>query len=276
MKSNSFPKGDFILKIAVSDFDGTLFFHQNDTIPQINIEAVKKWRSVGNIFCICTGRDMRSLMYEMNRHRMEYDFIICNNGGTLFDKNLNIVKSFPLDRQMLLKLVHSDIAADSWHIMYSAVDKMRTTINSDKSQLLKYFNSVKYKNQEIIKIVSIEEALAEMEPVQISLAYENEQIAEKYAQRIETEFNDAFSANLNLNCIDVCRKNITKASGVKELLKLNPAWQNAEVLTIGDAQNDVPMIEEFNGYSLNSATEHAKQHAARLYNSVGEMLLKNL
>lgn len=264
------------MKIAVSDFDGTLFFHQNDTIPQINIEAVKKWRSVGNIFCICTGRDMRSLMYEMNRYRMEYDFIICNNGGTLFDKNLNIVKSFPLDRQMLLKLVHSDIAADSWHIMYSAVDKMRTTINSDKSQLLKYFNSVKYKNQEIIKIVSIEEALAEMEPVQISLAYENEQIAEKYAQRIETEFNDAFSANLNLNCIDVCRKNITKASGVKELLKLNPAWQNAEVLTIGDAQNDVPMIEEFNGYSLNSATEHAKQHAAKLYNSVGEMLLKNL
>ena len=137
------------MKIAVSDFDGTLFFHQNDTIPQINIEAVKKWRSVGNIFCICTGRDMRSLMYEMNRHRMEYDFIICNNGGTLFDKNLNIVKSFPLDRQMLLKLVHSDIAADSWHIMYSAVDKMRTTINSNKSQLLKYFNSVKYKNQEI-------------------------------------------------------------------------------------------------------------------------------
>ena len=115
-----------------------------------------------------------------------------------------------------------------------------------------------------------------MEPVQISLAYENEQLAEKYAQRIETEFNDAFSANLNLNCIDVCRKNITKASGVKELLKLNPAWQNAEVLTIGDAQNDVPMIEEFNGYSLNSATEHAKQHAAKLYNSVGEMLLKNL
>lgn len=264
------------MKIAVSDFDGTLFFHQNDTIPQINIEAVKKWRSVGNIFCICTGRDMRSLMYEMNRHHLEYDFIICNNGGTLFDKKLNIAKSFPLDKQMLLKLVHSDIAANSWHIMYSSIDKMRTTINSDKSQLLKYFNSVKYKNQEIIKIVSIEEALAEMEPVQISLAYENEQIAEKYALRIETEFNGAFSANLNLNCIDVCRQNITKASGVKELLKLNPAWQYAEVLTIGDAQNDVPMIEEFNGYSLTSATEHAKQYAAKLYNSAGEMLLENL
>ena len=46
-----------------------------------------------------------------------------------------------------------------------------------------------------------------------------------YAKRIESEFNDAFSANLNLNCIDVCQKNITKASGIKELLKLHPDWQ---------------------------------------------------
>lgn len=264
------------MKIAVSDFDGTLFFHQNDTIPQINIEAVKKWRNANNIFCLCTGRDMRSLMYEINRHDLEYDFIICNNGGTLFDKNLNIVKSFPLNHEMFIKLVHSDIATNSWHIMYSSVDKMRTTINSDKSQLLKYFNSIKYQNQEIIKIISVEQAISEIKPVQISLAYENEQIAEKYAQRIETEFDNAFSANLNLNCIDVCQKNITKASGIKELLKLHPNWQNAEILTIGDAQNDIPMIKAFHGFSLNSATKYAKQYAYKLYDSVGEMLLQNL
>lgn len=264
------------MKIAVSDFDGTLFFHQEETVPRINIEAVKKWRSAGNIFAFCSGRDVRSLMYEVKNHDLEYDFIICNNGGTLFDKDLNIVKSFPLDKAMLTKLVYSDIASNSWHIMYSSVDKMRTTINSDKSQLLKYFNSLKYKNQEIIKTSTIEQALSEMEPVQISLAYENDKVAAKYAERIENEFNNAFSANLNLNCIDVCKKNITKASGIKELLKIHPQWQNSEILTIGDAQNDIPMIEEFHGFSLNSATEYAKQHARKLYDSVGEMLLENL
>ena len=28
------------MKIAFSDFDGTLYFHHEDIIPQINIEAV--------------------------------------------------------------------------------------------------------------------------------------------------------------------------------------------------------------------------------------------
>ena len=56
--------------------------------------------------------------------------------------------------------------------MYSSVDMMRTTIHSDKSQLLKYFQLPKYKNQNIIKIITIEEALKEINPVQISLAYE--------------------------------------------------------------------------------------------------------
>ena len=55
-------------------------------------------------------------------------------------------KSFPLDKKMLTKLVYSDIATNSWHIMYSSVDMMRTTIHSDKSQLLKYFQLPKYKN----------------------------------------------------------------------------------------------------------------------------------
>ena len=97
-----------------------------------------------------------------------------------------------------------------------------------------------------------------------------------YAKRIESEFNDAFSANLNLNCIDVCQKNITKANGIKELLKLHPDWQVEKILTIGDAQNDVPMIKEFKGCSLNSATLHTKKVATKLYDSVGEMLLNNL
>ena len=100
--------------------------------------------------------------------------------------------------------------------------------------------------------------------------------AAEYAKRIENEFNNAFSANLNLNCIDVCQKNVTKANGIKELLKIYPQWQPTKILTIGDAQNDIPMIEEFNGFSLNSATVYAKQHAAKLYDSVGDMLLENL
>lgn len=270
-------KGEaFLMKIAFSDFDGTLYFHHEDMIPRINIEAVDKWRKNGNIFVLCSGRDVHSLMHEVNNQELTYDFVICNNGGTIFDKDLNLIKSFPLDRAQLKKLVYSDIAKDSWHILFSSAEKMRTTINSSKSQLLKYFESEKYKNQNIIQKISIEQALSEMNVIQISLAYETEEIANNYAKRINSEFEGAFLANMNLNYIDVCSKGINKAQGVRELLALQKDMHFEQVLTIGDAQNDVPMIKEFKGYSLNLATLHAKNVAIKLYDSVGEMLLDNI
>lgn len=245
------------MKIAFSDFDGTLYFHHEDIIPQINIEAVNEWRSKGNIFVLCSGRDVHSLMHEVNNQELTYDFVICNNGGTIFDKNLKLIKSFPLDEIQLEKLVHSDIAKESWHILFSSAEKMRTTINSPKSQLLKYFESEKYKNQDIIQKITVEQALSEMNVIQISLAYETEEIANNYAKRINNEFEGAFLANMNLN-------NLQKDKCFEQ------------VLTIGDAQNDVPMIKEFEGYSLNSATIHAKNIATKLYDSVGEMLFDNM
>ena len=266
------------MKIAFSDFDGTLYFHAQDNIPQINIDAIKTWQDKGNLFVLCSGRDIHSLMYEVNHYDLTYDYVICNNGGTIFNKNLKLIKHFPLARKELDELVYSDITADSWHILYSSKDKMQTTINSPKSQLLKYFELDKYKNQSIIQQVTRKEALLDENIVQISLSYETEELTNEYAKKINNGFNQQFLANVNLNCIDICRNGITKAQGIKELLKSKANYDFEEILTIGDAQNDVPMIidKDFRGFSLNSATDIAKKSAIKLYDSVGEMLLDNI
>lgn len=263
------------MKIAISDFDGTMYFHRQDAIPQINLEGVNKWRANGNIFVFCTGRDMRSLIYEISNHKLVYDYIICNNGGTIFDDKLNVLNAYPLDEQAWIDLVKSPIAKHSWHIMYSCVDKMRTTIQHYRSPLLNYFEMPKYKHQQIIKRMSINQAVQELHPVQISLAYDNEEQATFYIKQIEEGFNQVFSANQNLNYVDVCKRGVTKAQGIRDLLALKH-WQDKEVLTIGDGQNDVPMLEEFEGFSLTKATPQAQQAAKKLYDSLGAMLLDNL
>ena len=38
-------------------------------------------------------------MHEVNNQELTYDFVICNNGGTIFDKNLKLIKSFPLENE---------------------------------------------------------------------------------------------------------------------------------------------------------------------------------
>ena len=35
------------------------------------------------ISCLCSGRDVHSLMHEVNNQELTYDFVICNNGGTI-------------------------------------------------------------------------------------------------------------------------------------------------------------------------------------------------
>ena len=266
------------MKIAVSDFDGTLYFHEQGlqgSIPVENLEAVKKWREQGNIFCFCSGRDMRSLMDEVHLYDFAYDYVLCNNGATIFDENLNLIKEFPLSKTALTKVLHSDIAKKSWHLLFSASDKMSVVIQHQESPILTYFQSPKYKNQNIIKETTIQEALNEVNTVQLSCEYDDDNSAKKVLEQIKMQYAGIFSAHRNMNYLDICSYNVSKANGIKELLQIKN-WQNNEVLTIGDSQNDIPMLRAYKGFSLYSATDEAKSSAQKLYNSVAEMLLDNL
>lgn len=265
------------MKIVVSDFDGTLHFHQEGAVPvpPINIEAIDKWRAMGNIFCFCSGRDVRSLMDEVSRYKFSYDYVMCNNGGTIFDKDLNLIKSYPLNKIALVKVLNSSVAKDSWHLLFSAADKMAVVIQNKKSPLLQYFESPKYKGQNIIKKTTINKALEEIDSVQLSCGYEDDETAQKFLEEIEQNYQGIFSVHRNMNYLDVCDCNVSKAAAIEELINLNN-WQDAEVFTIGDSQNDIPMLKKYKGFSLNSATVEAKQVASKLYDSVGEMLLDNL
>ena len=53
-------------------------------------------------------------------------------------------------------------------------------------------------------------------------------------------------------------------------------WQAAEVYAIGDESNDLPMLEAFQGFTVNTAREAIKEKTKAVYASVGAMLADNL
>ena len=53
-------------------------------------------------------------------------------------------------------------------------------------------------------------------------------------------------------------------------------WEGAEIFAIGDEINDLPMIEAFNGFTVDTAREEIKQKARCAYTSVGAMLDDNI
>ena len=54
------------MKILASDFDNTIYFLDDEEKNIRNSEAIKKFISQGNIFCIITGRNYSDLKLLLN------------------------------------------------------------------------------------------------------------------------------------------------------------------------------------------------------------------
>ena len=67
------------MKIAACDFDGTLF--RDGVVSEADLEAIADWRRSGNAFGIVTGRGRNTLLRDVKRFSIPYDFLICNNGA---------------------------------------------------------------------------------------------------------------------------------------------------------------------------------------------------
>lgn len=66
--------------VLVSDFDENLF----------NTKIINNFIDKGNIFIIATGKTFRELKRQLPDD-LKFSFIICNNGGMIFDENLDLI-----------------------------------------------------------------------------------------------------------------------------------------------------------------------------------------
>lgn len=48
------------MKILASDFDNTLYFH--NSMKENDLKAIKKFQEKGNLFGICTGREINGII----------------------------------------------------------------------------------------------------------------------------------------------------------------------------------------------------------------------
>ena len=63
-------------------------------------------------------------------------------------------------------------------------------------------------------------------------------------------------------------KGISKAKGLADVLA-DAGAKDEDVFAIGDSYNDLPMIEAYHGFCMDSAPEAIKQKSRAVYHSVG-------
>ena len=230
------------MKVIASDYDGT--FNHNG-INDAKIAAVALWRKSGNLFGIISGRGYPSLTDCIKSHPFEYDFLVCNNGGVIYNTDGEIMfearcdgaNARPFIEDLFLwgcPMAHIDMA--------EPIRIVNTTDPIDDDEI--YFSDlpdIDYFNQISTELETVEDAA-------------------DVVKKIEEKYSHILTPLQNGNCIDIVPVGINKAQGLYELLKVVGASYD-DIIAVGDDINDTHMIAEFRSYAMENAVDSIKELA---------------
>lgn len=199
--------------ILISDFDETIYFPDNPEVNKKNIEAINKFSSSGNIFCIATGRNYCDLKKLLNENKIDYSYLICEDGA----KIINYV-DYCISTTLLEKKDIDDIIP--------ILEELNCDYYLDDG-----YSKTENKN-DCVKIV-----------INCSNAEEKTRLVEILKEKINAHL---YASRIHINIIE---KSVNKENGIKKLLN----HENLDydlVRVIGDNDNDYQMLKTFKGATL--------------------------
>lgn len=238
------------MKILASDYDGTL--RTGPVLSKDNIDAVHAFRQAGNAFGIVTGRSMESIRSEVERYALEFDFIVANNGGIIYDYGFQKIKESFMDFTKAMDLISyiKTLRCASLSIN-NGYRRCRMAVDKNVEDHM-------FKN--LASTLSFEEIQTEQKIAQIVISLDDAAYAKEISDHINQVYDGYMSAYMNVNCIDIVPYGVSKGDGLR-FIKDYKGYDENDVYAIGDSFNDISMIEEFHGFAVEHALEEIKQHA---------------
>ena len=251
------------MKIAITDYDGTLRDFKSGVVPQSNIEAIQKWRKAGNKFGIATGRNISMLDFELKNYDITLDFVVCVNGAVVLDKERHILHSVRIPLSIVKEFIKLPLVTDSDNQLIVFCERKIFSIRPYSEMPI-----------ELVPKISFEDLLQREDIVQFGIKFKTAEEALKMKEDLPKIF-PMLGGNPNRNYLDINMSGVDKKYGISQLLKVMN-WQDCPLFVIGDDSNDLPMIEEYKGYTVKTAAPFMHEAAAKVYDSVGDMLLNNI
>lgn len=232
------------MKLLVSDYDGTLFTDERSM--KINVKRIEAFVKEGNLFMLSSGRSFESLMGKVEEHNIPISYLATEDGSHLFDKNGTLLHE---------ELMDLDIE-DEIH----GLKALNRHYGMQYGTTRKYYESYPGLPVSSINFILNEDMI-------------NRQFNREW-KRLEKAHKDRYEFlvygydSIYYYCIKP--KGIDKAKPVdklSEILELN----KSSIFTIGDGDNDMPMIVKYNGYMIGD-NEPLKKCSLKCYNEVYELI----
>lgn len=225
------------MKLLATDFDMTLFGN-NDY--KKNIKMINKFVDKGNIFVIATGRHIDTLLKDIKNMNIKYSYLICNDGGIIFDKDLNILYRIDIDNKIsekIAEMYENSNCLETWYI------DTGLTMTQDKKSIA---------NGLIGKI-------------------KNRSNCEILLKDIKTKYSEV-DGYVSRTWINITKKGVSKGSAIKYLADLLKIYTK-DVYAIGDNINDISLTEYgFNSYSMMNSIVELKKATNKSYDHVFKLV----
>ena len=207
------------MKLLASDFDNTIFV-KDKIVLEKNINSIRKFVNLGNIFCIITGRNYSYLKNDLVKNNIAYSYLICEDGAQIFNNVDYCISTILMSKSNIDKIIEILEA------------------NNCKYYLEDGYNETTNKN-DCVKVVGYDYSSREN------------------AKRIIDELNklDICYAYLSTEHINITDKRANKYEGLKKLIELEELDIH-NLYTIGDSENDYEMLKKSNGVLMR---EHSKE-----------------
>ena len=250
-----------MIKLLAIDMDGTLL-NEEKHIDTPQKEAVQKTIEAGIKVVLCTGRPLFGVLpvygeLELEKYNLD-EYVILNNGCSLRKTtnwelldNKEITKEDVIYLDKLRKGYNLDLTVSNDNDYFVVGDKAnKYTIEDGK---LVYVD---------IKPISLEEATSGKHTFFKSMYLGEEEEIQRFKNDNENLLKDKYDAVLSqIHIFEMLPFGTNKAAALKELAE-KLGIKREEIMTIGDGNNDVEMLEFAGiGIAMGNGTESAKKAA---------------
>lgn len=227
------------MKLLVSDYDGTLNPNKNNTsLLSLNIEAIHRFREQGNKFVLATGRYYESIKKQIDMYNIPYDYLSCYDGGVIYDNNGKVLNS--------------------------------THLNTNEIVLL--FQQ--------LMLLPVTEGIRIYNELGITNTFENLVELSVKLKRFKSkkELYEIIKKYKNLDTVLVHNILYIESSGGKSrsIEYLRELHQFDQVITVGDGNNDIGMLTNYEGYKMPNSHYSLYFKGIKTIPSVKTLVYRNL
>ncbi len=249
-----------IKKILISDFDYTLYVHENAEQTKRNFLAIKRWRELGNLFVIATGRSAPALSYTLPDWRDHADFVILNDGAIVRDNH---------DCPILIRRIRANVISNiELHLStYNFEDRYQViSYRGDKEESGIHLNAGKLR----FWFKSIDDCKGFYNLLTNDLKHQVTCIP--YYNAINFDVRIPWIDGEAHHVIEVLQKGTDKATGADAILNMLQYQTSNDVYSIGDDINDHTLLQHHNGYIVPHSSLVDTYPSSRIVHSVESLI----